>query len=221
MQAVILAAGKGTRMGELSIDTPKPLLIYKGKTLLHWKIDALPPNIDEVIIVIGYLGEQIQKTFGSIYNNKKITYVWDKEIKGTGMALWQAKDVVKDKFLVMMGDDIYDRETFYKASQTEWSITVKKVSREDNSSRIEKDKNGKFINFITAEKYRSSYQDGGYAFTGLYTLSKKIFEYPLIKMKTKDEWGLPHTLLGLIKNFDIKIIETDFWKQITTIEDLM
>lgn len=221
MQAVILAAGRGERMGDLTLKKPKPLLEYKGKNLLHWKIENMPESIDEIIIVIGYLGEKIKNEFGDFYNNKKIYYVWDKEIKGTGTALWQAKNVLKNNFLVLMGDDIYNKEALLNASNEKWSITIKKVEREDNGSRIETDEKNKLKSFITATKYREKYRDGGYAFTGLYSLNEEIFNYPLVKMKTKEEWGLPHTLLQLLPDIDLKILETDYWKQITSPEDLL
>lgn len=207
-------------MGKLTLNTPKPLLKYNDKNLLQWKIENMPETIDEIIIVIGYLGEKIQETFGNFWNGKKINYVWDREIKGTGMALWQTRDFINDVFLVMMGDDIYSKEALASASREKWSITVKNADREESGSRIETDEVGKLVNFITAEKYREKYNDGGRVFTGLYSLNKKIFDYPLVKMKTKEEWGLPQTLLQIASNIDLKILETNFWKQITSPEDL-
>ena len=136
------------------------------------------------------------------------------------MALWQTKDLLKENFLVMMGDDLYNKEAFLNASEKDWSITVKKVDRENDSGRIELDEKGGLRNFLTANYYREKYNDGGYAFTGLYSLSKKIFDYPLLKMKTKDEWGLPQTLLQILPDVDLKILETDFWRPITTPKDL-
>lgn len=220
MQAVILAAGKGERMGNLTTDTPKPLLEYKEKSLLEWKFDALPENISEIILVIGYLGERIQEKFGDSYKGKKITYVWDKEMKGTGLALWKARDVLKEKFLVMMGDDIYDEKALENATKEDWSITVMRVPFDSDASRIETDENGKLTNFLTAIKYRGKYNDNGLAFTGLYSLRKEIFDYPLVKMKTRDEWGLPQTLLQTTPDISLKILETNFWKPITSPEDL-
>ena len=64
MQVVILAAGRGTRMGDLTSDTPKPLLKVKDKTLLEYKLDVLPDSISEVIFVIGYKQEQIRAITG-------------------------------------------------------------------------------------------------------------------------------------------------------------
>jgi len=220
MQAVILAAGKGTRMEHLTKELPKPLLRYGGKSLLQHKIEDLPDTINEIVIVIGYLGENIKSELGDSYNNKKICYVEDKEINGTAMALWQAKDLLKENFLVIMGDDIYSKESFLNASKETWSITVKKIPREDPASRIELDKDGKLIGFLVADKYRAKYDDGGYAFTGLYSLNKKIFNYPMVKMDMKDEWGLPHTLLKAVPDIDLKILETEHWRQITSPKDL-
>lgn len=221
MQAVILAAGKGIRMEHLTKGIPKPLLKYNGKSLLQHKIEDLPETIKEIVIVIGYLGEQIKTELGDFYENKKIIYIEDKQIKGTAMALWKTKEVLKENFLVIMGDDIYSKESFFRASKEPWSITVIKVERGDDSGRIETDKKGKLIKFLTGDQYREKYADGGYAFTGLYSLNKKIFDYPLVKMDTKDEWGLPHTLLQALPNIDLKILEADYWKRITSPEDLI
>ena len=136
------------------------------------------------------------------------------------MALWQTKDILKGNFLVMMGDDLYNKEAFLNATKENWSITVKKINTEDNASRIELDKDGKLINFLTANKYREKYNDAGLAFTGLYSLNENIFNYPMVKMQTKEEWGLPHTLLSIVPYIDLKIIETDFWLPITSNYDL-
>jgi L-glutamine-phosphate cytidylyltransferase len=55
MQAVILAAGRGTRLKPFTDKTPKTLLKVKDKTILEQSLDKLPREINEVIIVIGYL----------------------------------------------------------------------------------------------------------------------------------------------------------------------
>src|ERR1700689_506521 len=107
MQTVILAAGRGTRMGALTESTPKPLLEVAGKTLLEHKLDMLPYDVDEVIIIVGYLGGEIQKRFGGTYKDKHIFYVEQEKLDGTAGALWQARSVLEGQFLVMMGDDLY------------------------------------------------------------------------------------------------------------------
>ncbi|TAL49414.1 hypothetical protein EPN83_00690 [Patescibacteria group bacterium] len=221
MQAVILAAGKGIRMGEATKNFPKVLLLYKNKTLLRWKLDALPDNIDEVTIVVGHGGDLIKNAVSGAHNGKRITFVEENEARGTGFALWKTKEVLGERFLVLMGDDIYSPESIREATKYPWSITVKKVNRDDNSSRVLLDDNAKFIDFVTADKYRELKSGGGFAFTGLYSLEKAIFKHPLAKMKTKDEWGLPQTLVQIAPDINLRILETNFWIPISTPSDLI
>src|SRR3989338_8673122 len=102
MQAVILAAWLGTRMGQLTKDTPKPLLKIADKTLLEHNLTALPDEIDEVVLVVGYLDDQIRNFVGKKFLGKKITYVHQEKLRGTGHALSMCKGVVRDRFLVLM-----------------------------------------------------------------------------------------------------------------------
>jgi bifunctional UDP-N-acetylglucosamine pyrophosphorylase/glucosamine-1-phosphate N-acetyltransferase len=65
MQAVILAAGKGTRMQPLTLTRPKQLVEAAGKPLIEHIVSSLPEEIDEIILVIGYLGNMIIEHCGS------------------------------------------------------------------------------------------------------------------------------------------------------------
>src|SRR3989344_405602 len=107
MQAVILAAGLGTRMGALTRNTPKPLLKIQDRTLLEHNLTAMPDEIDEVVLVVGYLDDQIRNFVGKEFLGKKITYVHQEKLRGTGHALSMCKGVLQDRFLVMNGDDLY------------------------------------------------------------------------------------------------------------------
>ena len=220
MQAVILAAGKGTRMNHLASDLPKVLLEVKNKTLLEYKFDVLPEFIKEIVLVVGYKKDTIIYKYGENYSGKKITYIEDKTLTGTAHALWQTKNVLKNQFLVMMGDDIYSKDSIQKVAENNWGVVCKKVSREEDGSRIILDENGKLTDFVTPKIYREKFNDGGFVFTGLYSLDTDIFKYEPVKMKTKEEWGLPQTLLVAAKNREIKIIEADFWIPISSPEDL-
>jgi len=71
MQCVIICAGKGTRMRPLTEHTPKPLLEVCGKPILQHVVEALPEEIDELVLVVGYLQEQIRSYCGDEYFNRK------------------------------------------------------------------------------------------------------------------------------------------------------
>ena len=91
MQAVILAAGRGTRMKELTENSPKALLEVAGRPLLQYALDTLPNDVDEVVIIVGYLGGMIHDRFGPEYYGKRLLYVEQEELNGTAGALSLAK----------------------------------------------------------------------------------------------------------------------------------
>lgn len=123
MQCVILCAGKGTRMRPLTDTTPKPLLAVCGKPILEHIVRSLPDEIDELVLIVGYLKEQIMKLCGDEYLGKKVTYREQTNFAGgTGDALLQAKDVLKGKFLFMYGDDIHGNEALQKAVACEHAV---------------------------------------------------------------------------------------------------
>lgn len=131
MKAIILAAGLGTRMGEFTKDMPKPLLKVKNKTLIEHNLNALKDLVEEIIIVVGYKKEKIMEFLGMSYNGIKITYVVQKEQKGTGDALIAVdgydKNLLKNKFILLMGDDIYSKEDIENCMRYDNAILAQKV----------------------------------------------------------------------------------------------
>ena len=70
MQLVILSAGRGTRMKDLTNEVCKPMIHIVNKPILYYKMEMLPDTVNEVIFVVGYLGYQIKEYFGSEYKGK-------------------------------------------------------------------------------------------------------------------------------------------------------
>lgn len=103
MKAVILAAGKGTRMRPLTEEEAKPMLKVAGRPILEHNIDQIRDRVDEIIIVAGYRIEDFREYFSS----DKITIVEQEEALGTADAALQAKEKIDDSALIMNGDDIY------------------------------------------------------------------------------------------------------------------
>jgi bifunctional UDP-N-acetylglucosamine pyrophosphorylase/glucosamine-1-phosphate N-acetyltransferase len=116
MQCVILAAGKGTRMLPLTEYTPKPLIKVLGRPVLDYIVEALPPEITELILVTNYLEEQIKEHCGAEFYGRKVTYVTQTNpAGGTGAALLCAKGLVVGKFLMLNGDDIHGTAALQEA----------------------------------------------------------------------------------------------------------
>lgn len=216
MKAVILAAGLGTRMKNLTKDTPKPMLKVSGKTLIQHKLEILPKEITEIIIVVGYLKDQIKETFGNNFANKKIIYVEQKELNGTGGALWLCKEHIGDsKFIVMMGDDLYDAQVLDEAVKHDWVLVAKNRTDSNPAGQVEIDERGVVVAVMEGDRSKT-----GLVNTGLYVLQPEIFNYPLVQIPGRNEYGLPQTLVQAIDHHDIKVVVCDKWQQITNPEDL-
>ena len=107
MQALILAAGKSTRTYPLTLNRPKPLLKVLDKTIIERNLDQLVGLVDEVVIVVGFMKDKIIDKIGDSYNGIKIVYVEQKEQLGTGHAVMSAEQYLKDRFIIMPGDDLF------------------------------------------------------------------------------------------------------------------
>ena len=221
MQAVILAAGRGTRMGALTEGTPKSMLEVGGKTLLEHKFDALPDAVDEIIIIVGYLGGIIHDRYGGDYNGKRILYEEQENIiGGTADALWQAKDVLHNRFLVLMGDDLYSEHDMERvmAPDDGWTQLVEETNRPRAGGNVVFDKN----HHITSIE-EGMHAGQGYIGTNCYQLDTRIFDFTMVPKATgSKEMGLPQTALAAAKKLKIPFyaVKASAWIQITAPEDL-
>jgi len=108
MDAVIPAAGEGTRLRPLTADQPKALVEVAGRPLLAHVFDALAPaGHEQYVVVIGYRGDQIVDHFGTSYDETPVEYVRQAEPRGLAHAVLQADPVVDDSFLVCNGDNVF------------------------------------------------------------------------------------------------------------------
>lgn len=204
-------------MGDLTSEIPKPMLRVLGKNLIEHKLDALPDSVEEVIIVTGYLKERISNYFGDSYKGRRIKYAVQERLLGTGHALWQAKDLLFGKFLVMMGDDIYCKTDIEKCTENNsWTLLVEKSKKEESAGgRVILDENG-----VVREVIEGKHKGEVLISAAMYSITKDIFKYELVKIPGKEEWGLPQTIASARKDFPIKAVESAFWIQITDQNDL-
>lgn len=221
MQAVMLAAGRGTRMGKLTGETPKPLLVVAGKTLLEHKFDTLPADIDEVIIVIGYLGDLIKKHIGDSCADKRVRYVVQENYTaGTADALWQTKEFLTDRFLVLMGDDLYSKDDTERCLVAkDWVMLVQKTEHMQMGGHVLADIEGK-ISDIEEGNHAGA---PGLISTNMFVLDTRLFMNPLVpKAAGSEEYGLPQTVLAASRASGIPFtaLESTFWFQITIPEDI-
>jgi UDP-N-acetylglucosamine diphosphorylase / glucose-1-phosphate thymidylyltransferase / UDP-N-acetylgalactosamine diphosphorylase / glucosamine-1-phosphate N-acetyltransferase / galactosamine-1-phosphate N-acetyltransferase len=115
MKAVILAAGKGTRMRELTSDVPKPMLKVQGKPILEHILEGVrDAGVHEFCMVTGYRAEVVESYFGDGSRwGVRVVYVRQTVQDGTGKAPELARDFVgSDSFLLTYGDILVRPATY-------------------------------------------------------------------------------------------------------------
>jgi len=108
MKAVILAGGRGKRLGDTTKCTNKCLLALNNRPVIEYNLDrALECRVDEIIIVVGHCAEDIINRYGTEYRGAKIHYVIQWEQKGLVHAIESCKNAIgKDDFILLLGDEV-------------------------------------------------------------------------------------------------------------------
>jgi NDP-sugar pyrophosphorylase family protein len=217
MQCIILAAGKGTRLRPLTENTPKPLVEVAGKPLLDHIVEALPTAIDELIIVTGYLGEQIRDHCGKEFHGRKVTYIHQEEQNGTAKALWLVKDLIKGRFLFMFADDIHGKNDLARAVSFSRSMLVSQVDNPEKFGIVVRRPDGTISQMIEKPEHAPS----NCASTGAMVLDQNIFQYEPQESKTiKGEYYLTEVIERYAKDFPIAVVEQNTWIPIANLDDV-
>ncbi|WP_255167385.1 bifunctional sugar-1-phosphate nucleotidylyltransferase/acetyltransferase [Natrononativus amylolyticus] len=109
MNAVILAAGQGTRMRPLSTHVPKPMLPVADRPLVAHTVDvAVDAGATEVVLVVGYEADTVRNYFGDARRGTPIRYARQDEQAGTAHAVAAAREHIDGPFAVLNGDNLYD-----------------------------------------------------------------------------------------------------------------
>ncbi len=114
-KAVLLAAGRGSRLGALTGEVPKPLLTVAGRPIIAHILDGLRrAGIEEITIVTGYLGDVLERELGNgEASGMALRYVRQERLEGTARALALARDWLADgQFFVGWGDILIRPENY-------------------------------------------------------------------------------------------------------------
>ena len=217
MQAIVLAAGKGTRMRPITYHVPKPLVRVCGKNLVEHNLEKLPEEVDELIFVVGYLAEQVMNHFGSEFGGRKVTYVKQEKPLGTADAVRLCKPYIKGKFVVMMSDDVYSADDFKECIKYERAILVKRIHGKTSAGKVVCDINNNMIDILEGTHEES---DGVLANTNFFVLTPEYFDYDMVPIKDGKEYGLPQTVIKMSEDYPVKIVEATNWMKIDGMDDL-
>src|SRR5687767_2262867 len=109
MQAVILAAGMGRRLGVLTKDRTKCMIELNGRTLIERSLDILSRlDLDRIVIVIGYEGQDVRDTVGDSYGTVPVQYIENAEYRTTNniYSLFLARHVLAEADTLLLESDL-------------------------------------------------------------------------------------------------------------------
>jgi dTDP-glucose pyrophosphorylase len=181
-KAVLLAAGRGTRMRELTDELPKPMIPVRGKPILLHIVEGLKAaGIERFLIVVGYRADVIRNFFGGGHSlGVGVEYVTQVVQDGTGRVVDLARDFAgSDPFVLSYGDILVNPANYRclttPASDQEAIITVKR--NEDVSKGGAVFVNDQFELTDLREKPKSGEPTSPWYNAGIYTFRPSIFEF--------------------------------------------
>lgn len=218
MKAIILAAGRGKRMESLTLDKPKPLLTVKGKTFLEHIISALPAEVGELILVIGYKGEQIRAFLGNNFLGKKVSYVQNNHIeKGNAYSLILTKQYFKpsERFMLIYSDEFPSKKEIKNCLAHTFSWLTHIVDDPTQSGVATLSSAGRIISLEEKPEHPKSNLAAG----GVLVVNSDIFNYQPRKHKN-GEYYLTSMMEEFIKIHIVKAVSGKKNLFLSTPEDI-
>jgi NDP-sugar pyrophosphorylase family protein len=215
MDAIILAAGLGTRLRPYTEETPKPLLGVRGRPILDWALGALPAAVDRVVVVIHYLGEQVEDYLRGQKHVREWEVVRQETPRGTGDALRCCRARLRggSSFLVLNGDDLYGAADLSALARCRAGLLVHPV---DEPRRFG-------IAFLKPDgsldrlEEKPALEGRQLANTGAYVFPPEVFEIEL-KLSARGEYEITDYVTALAKAGRVDVVQASFWLPIGTVE---
>ena len=218
MKAVILAAGKGTRLRPLTEDKPKVLVEVDDKPLIEYAFDSLIDiGVTEFVVVVGYKKERIMERYDDEYRDVPITYAHQREQLGLAHALLTAEPYVDDDFMLMLGDNVFEANlgdvvNRQAEERADAAFRVEEVPWEEASRYGVCDTNE--YGEITRVVEKPDDPPSNLVMTGFYTFTPAIFHAcHLVQPSDRGEYELPDAIDLLIQSGrTIDAIRMDGWR---------
>lgn len=216
MNVIIPLAGFGTRLRPQTFSRPKPLINVAGKPVLGHIMDKLiSDDLQEVVFVVGYLGDQIEHYIKTTYPSIKAHYVEQKELNGQAPAILLARDYVQGPTLIVFVDTLADADIGeLKDEQADGVIYVKEVEDPRRFGVVVQDAQGNIVRFVEKP---SDFENrlaviGMYYIKDIQALMTCCDELVQLQIKTKDEYFLADALnLMLESGAKLRPQTVDVW----------
>ena len=210
MKAMILAAGKGTRLAPLTDTTPKPLLKLAGKPLIVWQIEALAAaGVQQIVINLHHLGQQISDTLGDGRQyGVVITYSHERELLETGGGIVNALPLLGDEPFWLLNGDIWTDFNFDQLPQNlpenrpaHIVLTAKPANRTEGD--------------FTYQDGLVTGRGGSYVYCGIAVINPQLFSGQATR-----HFSFRDTLFALIESGKLSAqVHAGLWHDIGTLDE--
>ena len=211
-KAVIAAAGRGTRMKDLSKDKPKHLIEVLGKPFLYYVLNNLKTaGIEEIILVVGYIRPAMEKFVTDYKNEFNITIVdqfqmFGEEKYGTSVPIEAVENIIKNEnFLAIYGDNLYSPRDIKRFEETD-DYNYIGVLKHDNPEKYG-------VALTDAENFLVKIIEKPKEFvsnlinTGIYKFTPEIFkEVKKVQKSPRGEYELTDAVQALAERHRMKVL---------------
>jgi len=218
MHAVILMAGKGTRMAKY-YKGPKQLLPVAGKPVVEYLLDNLPEEIEDYIFVVGGPHEQTIRNYFAAgeYKGKPLRFVVQKEQLGLAHAFSQAAALIEGRWLGTVADDILGPQGLAELVRHDLGVLAYRVPNPEAFGVLVTSPNG-YLEYAV-EKPLEFVSD--LVWTGAMVMDRSFFEVK-VEPSARGEYETPDVWTKLIREQDkqIKVVESELWLPVNDKEQL-
>jgi mannose-1-phosphate guanylyltransferase len=185
MKAMVLAAGKGTRLFPLTGVLPKPMAPVAGKPVLQHIFDLLArAGVEEIHVNVHYLADTILGLYGeeTRVDSAKVHFTREERLTGTagGVKRLASVGAFEETFVVIMGDaltdvDVRELVAFHKEKEAIATLALKRVGDTSEYGVAELDAEKNILRF--QEKPEAQEAASDLANTGVYVLEPEVLDY--------------------------------------------
>ncbi|MFC4450161.1 bifunctional sugar-1-phosphate nucleotidylyltransferase/acetyltransferase [Halorussus aquaticus] len=207
MQAVILAAGEGTRIRPLSASLPKPMLPVADRPLAAHAADAaVDAGADELVVVVGYEADAVRNYFGDEYAGVPVRYAVQESQSGTADAVRAARDLLDGPFAVLNGDNLYDSDAIADLFEAGPAVGATRVEDPSNYGVLSTDGDA-----VTDIVEKPSDPPTDLANAGAYVFPEEARAWLDVPESERGEHEITDVLARAVEEYDVGYAAMDRW----------
>lgn len=207
MDAILLAAGLGTRLRPHTEKTPKPLLHVQGRPILDWTLGALPRSVDRVIVVTHYLAEQIDDYLRRQTHFKEWATVPQGDPQGTGDAFRKCQSQIRsDKVMVLNGDDLFGARDLANLAACPAGLIVQEVQEPKKFGIAFLRQDGMLEKLVE----KPDLPPPQLANTGAYVFPRSVFDIEITRSQ-RGEYEITDYVTKLASKQPFHVVRSTFW----------